>query len=337
MLQAENARLKRLLAERDLEIDTSFGSAQKKVVGLAAAREAAAREAAGQMIGGGMSERKACGWLKVRRKSYRYRRKKADSGKLIKRIRELALKHPRFGYRRIWALLVRAGELINVKRVYRLWRELKLALPKRRPRKARARPFIGIIPIATQANQIWTYDFVFDEAFSGSCSNTTLVSGRKLKMLTLIDEYTRECLAVEVDTSITSLKVRQILERVCLYRGFPKAIRSDNGSEFIGQAVGDWLKTKKIEPLFIAPGKPWQNGKCESFNGKLRDECLSREWFASLREARVVIETWRKFYNTGRPHSALGYLTPDEYREKAGFSSELKPNTLTNILAFQLG
>ena len=291
---------------------------------------AAAREAVGQMIGGGMSERKACRWLKVRRKSYRYRRKKADNANLGKRIKELALKHPRFGYRRIWALLVRAGELINVKRVYRLWRELKLALPKRRPRKARAKPQPGIMPKASAANQIWTYDFVFDEA----------VSGRKLKMLTLIDEYTRECLAVEVDTSITSLKVRQILERVCLHRGFPKAIRSDNGSEFIGRSVGDWLTSKAIEPLFIAPGKPWQNGKCESFNGKLRDECLSREWFASLREARVVIETWRRFYNTERPHSSLGYLTPFEFSRKASFSRELEFKTgtlLTKTLAFQLG
>ena len=288
---------------------------------------AAVREAAGRMIESGMSERKACGWLKVRRKSYRYRRKKADNGKLMKRIKELALKHPRFGYRRIWALLKRAGESINVKKVYRLWRELKLALPKRRPKKKRARPFIGIMPKALAANQVWTYDFVFDEA----------VSGRKLKMLTLIDEYTRECLAVEVDTSITSLKVRQILERVCLHRGFPKAIRSDNGSEFIGQAVGDWLKANNVEPLFIAPGKPWQNGKCESFNGKLRDECLSREWFRSLREARVVIETWRRFYNTERPHSSLGYLTPVEFREKASFFSKLKPKTLTKTLAFQLG
>jgi putative transposase len=282
------------------------------------------------MIGGGMSERKACRWLKVRRRSYRYRRKKADSAKLIKRIRELALKHPRFGYRRIWALLTRAGELINVKRVYRLWRELKLALPKRRPKKKRAKPFIGIMPKAEKANQIWTYDFVFDEA----------VSGRKLKMLTLIDEYTRECLALEVDTSITSLKVRQILERVCLERGFPKAIRSDNGSEFIGSAVNDWLQMNGIRPIFIAPGKPWQNGKCESFNGKLRDECLSREWFGSLREARVVIEIWRRFYNTERPHSALGYLTPFEFSRKAGFSRELEIKTgtfLTKTLALQLG
>ena len=167
------------------------------------------------MIGEGMSERKACRLLKVRRKSYRYRRRTPGPEKLAKRIKELALKHPRFGYRRIWALLRRAGELINVKKVYRLWRELKLALPKRRPKKKRAGPFAGIMPKAEAANRIWTYDFVFDES----------VSGRKLKMLTLIDEYTRECLAVEVDTSITSLKVRQILERVCLQRGFPSAIR----------------------------------------------------------------------------------------------------------------
>ncbi|MEO7658505.1 MAG: IS3 family transposase [Pyrinomonadaceae bacterium] len=288
------------------------------------------REAALSLIEKGISERKACTWLKVRRKSYRYRRKKADNAKLMKRIRELALKHPRFGYRRIWALLKRAGELINVKKVYRLWRELKLALPKRRPKKKRSRPFIGIMPIATKANQIWTYDFVFDEA----------VSGRKLKMLTLIDEYTRECLVVEVDTSITSLKVRQILERVCLQRGFPKAIRSDNGSEFIGRSVGDWLRENNVDPLFIALGKPWQNGKCESFNGKLRDECLSREWFGSLREARVVIETWRRFYNTERPHSSLGYLTPFEFSQKASFSRELETKTgpiLTKTLAFQLG
>jgi putative transposase len=288
------------------------------------------REAAGCLIEKGISERKACAWLKVRRKSYRYRRKKADNAKLMKRIRELALKHPRFGYRRIWALLKRGGESINVKKVYRLWREMRLALPKRRPKRKRSYPFMGIMPEALAANQIWTYDFVFDEA----------VSGRKLKMLTLIDEYTRECLAVEVDTSITSLKVRQILERVCRHRGFPKAIRSDNGSEFIGQAVGNWLMENNVDPLFIAPGKPWQNGKCESFNGKLRDECLSREWFGSLREARVVIECWRRFYNTERPHSSLEYLTPLEFSRKASFSRELqlKQGTfLTKTLAFQLG
>jgi len=135
-------------------------------------------------------------------------------------------------------------------------------------------------------------------------------------MLTLIDEYTRECLAVEVGVSITSEKVRQVLERVCREKGFPEMLRSDNGSEFIGQAVNNWLTENAIKPIFIEPGKPWQNGKGESFNGKLRDELLSREWFSSVREAQVVIESWRKFYNTQRPHSSLGYLTPSEFKER---------------------
>ena len=147
-------------------------------------------------------------------------------------------------------------------------------------------------------------------------------------MLTLIDEFTRECLAVEVGISIKSERVRKILQKVCLGKGFPEMIRSDNGSEFIGKAVGDWLTQNGIKPLFIAPGKPWQNGKGESFNGKLRDECLSREWFSSVKEAQVVIEGWRKFYNEERPHSSLEYLTPLE------FKSRMKNN---QSLAIQLG
>lgn len=135
-------------------------------------------------------------------------------------------------------------------------------------------------------------------------------------MLTLIDEFTRECLAVEVGVSIKSEKVRQVLQRVCSEKGFPEMIRSDNGSEFIGQAINNWLRANEIKPIFIEPGKPWQNGKGESFNGKLRDECLSREWFSSVREAQAVIENWRKFYNTERPHSSLGYLTPLEFKSR---------------------
>jgi putative transposase len=216
------------------------------------------------------------------------------------------MKHPRFGYRRIWAMLRRERLNINLKRVYRLWKQEKLNLPKKRVSKKRAKPTIGIVPKAEKANQVWTYDFVFDQR----------LSGRSLKMLTLIDEYTRECLAVEVGVSIKSEKVRQILRRVCLEKGVPEMIRSDNGSEFIGQAVNSWLAQNGIKPLFIEPGKPWQNGKCESFNGKLRDECLSREWFSSVREAQVVIEGWRKFYNDERPHSSLGYLTPSEFKSR---------------------
>ena len=135
-------------------------------------------------------------------------------------------------------------------------------------------------------------------------------------MLTLIDEFTRECPAVEVGVSITSERVRRILERVCFEKGQPELIRSDNGSEFIGKAVGDWLPQNGIKPLFIAPGKPWRNGKCESFNGKLREECLSREWFSSVKKAQTVIESWRKFYNERRLHSSLRYLTPLEFKSR---------------------
>ncbi len=253
-----------------------------------------------------ISERRGCRLVSLNRKSCRYRkRRRADTG-LIERLRRLALEQPRFGYRRIHALLGREGFEINLKRVHRLWKQERLSLPSRRPRKARAKTTVGIVPKAEKANQIWAYDFVFDQS----------LSGKSLKMLTLIDEYTRECLAVEVGVSIKSARVRQILEKVCVGKGFPEIIRSDNGSEFIGKAVGDWFEKNGVKPLFIEPGKPWQNGKGESFNGKLRDECLSREWFSSVKEAQVVIENWRKFYNEERPHSSLEYLTPLEFKSK---------------------
>lgn len=253
-----------------------------------------------------ISERRACCLVSLNRKSCRYQKRQRTDSELIKHLRRLAVEMPRFGYRRIYILLKREGFKINLKRVYRLWKQEKLGLPPRRPRKERAKTTVGIVPKAEKANQVWTYDFVFDQS----------LSGRSLKMLTLIDEYTRECLAVEVGISIKSERVRKILQKVCLKQGFPEMLRSDNGSEFIGQAVGDWLTQNGIKPLFIAPGKPWQNGKCESFNGKLRDECLSREWFSSVKEAQVVIENWRKFYNEQRPHSSLRYLTPLEFKSK---------------------
>ena len=178
------------------------------------------REAVAVMISVGMSERRSCGFMELRRKSYRYEPKQPDTGTLIERIKELAMKYPRFGYRRVWAMLRRAGMAINHKRVHRLWQLLGLALARKRPKRRRLGVSAGISPKAARANQIWTYDFVFDQ----------VVSGRKLKMLTLIDEYTRECLAVEVDGSITASKVMKVLERVCHKRGCPAAIRSDNGS-----------------------------------------------------------------------------------------------------------
>jgi putative transposase len=253
-----------------------------------------------------ISERQACRLVALNRKSCRYQKRRRTDGALIERLRELAMRNPRFGYRRIHALLKREGCRVNLKCIYRLWKQQNLSLPKKRPRKIRPRATVGIVPQATRANQIWTYDFVFDQS----------LSGKSLKMLTLIDEFTRECLAVEVGVSIKSERVRQILKRVCFEKGMPEVIRSDNGSEFIGKAVGDWLEKSGIKRLFIEPGKPWQNGKCESFNGKLRDECLSREWFSSVKEAQVMIEKWRKFYNEERPHSSLEYLTPLEFKSK---------------------
>lgn len=253
-----------------------------------------------------LSERRGCRLTGLNRKSHRYRQRRKPANKLIGLIRQFAVQHPRFGYRRIWACLRREGIKINLKKIYRLWKSEKLSLPKRRPRKPKAKPTIGIMPKAEKANQVWTYDFVFDQS----------LSGKSLKMLTLIDEYTRECLAVEVGVSMTGEKVRALLQRVCLEKGFPAMIRSDNGSEFSGQTVNQWLAENGIKPLFIEPGKPWQNGKCESSNGKLRDELLSREWFSSVKEAQVVIEDWRKFYNSERPHSSLGYLTPLEFKSK---------------------
>ncbi len=202
-----------------------------------------------------LSERCGCQLTGSNRKSHRYKQRRKPQKKLSRRIRQLAMKHPRFGYRRIWALLRREGIKVNVKKVYRLWRLEKLALPKRRPHKKRAKPTFGIMPKAEKANQVWTYDFVFDQS----------LSGKSLKMLTLIDEYTRECLAVEGGVSITSEKVRTILQRVCLEKGFPEMIRSDNGSEFIGQAVNTWLAEKGIKPVFIETVKFFRTRSSRSF------------------------------------------------------------------------
>ena len=253
-----------------------------------------------------ISERRGCRLISLNRKSCRYQKRLSTDEDLIQRLRQLAVEHPRFGYRRVHALLRRENFKINLKRVYRLWKQLDLSLPLKRPSKSRAKVVIGITPKAEKANQVWTYDFVFDQS----------LSGKSLKMLTLIDECTRECLAVEVGVSIKSERVRQILQRVCADKGKPELIRSDNGSEFIGKSVGDWLGQNGIKALLIEPGKPWQNVKGESFNGKLRDECLSREWFSSVKEAQAVIESWRKFYNEERPHSSLGYLTSVEFKSK---------------------
>ena len=217
-------------------------------------------------------------------------------------MRELSRLYPRYGYRRIQVFLERQGFKMSAQRAYRLWREAGLQLPRRRPRKrvASGRPR----PLAPQrANQVWAYDFVYDR-----CAN-----GQQLKCLTVIDEWTRQCLAIEVAGSIRSRHVIDVLSRLLSKHGAPTYLRSDNGPEFVSRAVIRWLHGSDIETAPIDPGKPWQNGTNESFNDKFRDECLSLEWFRSRAEAKVIIEAWRRHYNDVRPHSSLGNLTPREF------------------------
>lgn len=264
------------------------------------------RETARHMKTRGISLRRGCALLSIGHSSLRYRPRLARRERnqlLVARLRSIAKKHPRFGYRRAHALLGPTFAGVNVKRVHRLWREERLCVPVRHKRRRRsdrkeARPLE-----ATRPNHVWTYDFVFDH-----CAN-----GQRLKILTVTDEFTRESLALEVGTRLKSKGVIGVLERLFANRGVPAAIRSDNGPEFVAKAVQRWLERRHVQTAYIAPGSPWQNGYAESFNGRLRDECLNIEWFHNLAEAKVVIECWRKHYNEERPHSSLGYKTPQAF------------------------
>jgi putative transposase len=252
----------------------------------------------------GLSKRRACELLDVARSALTYRsvRDERDASPLAA-MRRLAAQYPRYGYRRIRIFLRREGHVMSRHRAHRLWRLAGLQLPRRRPRRRVATSRPRPLP-ATQANHVWAYDFMFDR-----CAN-----GQQLKCLTVIDEFTRECLAIDVAGSIRSTRVIEILSRLISERGAPRYLRSDNGPEFVSKAILEWLDAEQIETALIDPGKPWQNGADESFNGRFRDECLNLEWFRSRREAKVVIETWRQHYNAVRPHSSLDYRTPIEFR-----------------------
>ena len=250
--------------------------------------------------GKGLSQRRACTLIGVGRSALRYRSTKAEAdAPVLARMTALAAQYPRYGYRRIAIFLEREGHVMSFGRCHRLWRKAKLQVPRKRPRKriATGRPRPNA---PTSANQVWSYDFVFDW-----CAN-----GQQLKCLTLTDEWTKEGLAIEVDGRMRSGRVIEVLSRLVSERGAPLYLRSDNGPEFVSRALLKWIVGQGIGTALIDPGKPWQNGATESFNGKLRDECLSLEWFRSRAEAKVVIERWRKHYNEVRPHSSLGYLTP---------------------------
>lgn len=254
----------------------------------------------------GYSERRVCRALGVARSTVRFRPKVADfTRQLLGRILDLVREFPRYGYKRITAILRREGWRVNRKRVHRLWKQEGLRVPKR----ARKRRRLGCSENAchrhraTHKNHVWTLDFVWDV--------TEL--GRQLKFLAVVDEHTRECHAILVSRSIRALDVVELLEKLFAEHGVPGHLRVDNGPEFLAEELRSWLRRRGVTSLFIAPGSPWENGFGESFIGRLRDELLNRELFTSLLEAQVVTEDWRIHYNESRPHGALGYMTPKEF------------------------
>jgi len=249
-----------------------------------------------------LSERRACGLAGLGRSSYRYQRRKWDESGLRERLKKLAAERRRYGYRRLTVLLNRAGESVNHKRVYRLYREERLGV-RRRKRKRIGAVERQPLALPTHPNQRWSMDFVSDG----------LGDGRKFRSLNIVDDYSRECMAAEVDTSIPGRRVVRVLEQLGERRGLPQVLVTDNGPEFAGQALDVWAYQRGVKLHFIQPGKPIQNAFIESFNGKMRDECLNEHWFRNLSEARQTIEAWRKDYNEVRPHSALGNRTPQEF------------------------
>lgn len=252
----------------------------------------------------GYSERRACELVGVQRSTARYqpKRQPGEEG-LRERLRKLARRHQRYGYRRIAHLMRREGSPVNEKRVHRLWKAERLQVGRWKRQKRRYGPQGEVLEKAQHPNHVWSYDFAEDRTEKGRC----------LRMLMVLDEFTRECLAIEVGYSLNSEDVTQVLEWLFLLRGHPEHLRSDNGPELIAAAVQRWLAERACQAIYITPGSPWENPYVESFIGKLRDECLSRHLFASLGEAREIVEHWRQEYNRYRPHSALDYLTPVEF------------------------
>ena len=259
-----------------------------------------------------VSERRTCKLLEMDRSSYRYEPQPDRNATLRQELIALARQKPRYGYRRLGVLLGRGGYRVNHKRLYRIYCGEHLAVLRlKRKRLARR-----AVPVATlsRANQEWAMDFVMDG----------LATGRAVRLLTMVDNYTRECLAIEVDSCLSSRRVTRVLEWVIEQRGAPEAIRCDNGPEFTSRHFLSWCEQRRIGLVHIQPGRPMQNGHVESFNGRLRDECLNANWFATLADARTKIEAWRQDYNEQRPHSSLDYQTPREFataesRREQGF------------------
>jgi putative transposase len=268
-----------------------------------------------------VSERRACRAVDQPRSTQRYVGRRASGDRpLLERMVVLSKDNPRYGYRRVWALLRREGWPVNKKRILRLWREEGLKVPEKQRKRRRLSEGASENGCtrrrAEQKDHVWSYDFVMDRT----------ENGRRLKMMPVVDEYTRECLSVEVERSITAEDVVATLGRLFRQRGEPTFIRSDNGPEFIAEAVKHWLELSEVQTLYIEPGSPWENAYSETFISRLGDELLKREMFTSLPEAKVLVEEHRSYYNHKRPHSALGYRTPVEFRalcESAGVDADL--------------
>ena len=251
-----------------------------------------------------LSERRACALVGLGRSTCRYRPRRQAWPMLRDRLRTLAAERRRFGYRRLHVLLRREGFLVNLKRIYRLYTQEGLTV-RRRKRRRRVPRGVPRLPAPTRINERWSLDFVLD----------VLDDGRRFRILTVVDDFTRTCLAIDVDTSIGGRRVAQVLQRLIETRGTPARLVTDNGPEFISRALDAWPYAHGIELHFIEPGKPNQNAYVESVNGRMRDECLNEHWFMSLGQARETIETWRQDYNAVRPHSAWGDIPPEEFEQ----------------------
>ncbi|WP_155402205.1 IS3 family transposase [Ralstonia solanacearum] len=300
-LEQENNKLKRLLAESMLD-----NAALKDLLSRKLASPQAKREAVQiLMTEHAMGVTRACGLVGISRSLFHYEpRRRVDDEALTGRMMAIAAQKRRYGYRRIHVLLQREGWLANHKRIWRLYSKAGLSVRKRR-RKRIAAVERKPLPVPTGPNQSWSMDFVSDG----------LAYGRQFRCLNVVDDYTRECVAIEVDTSLPGLRVKQVLERLKEMRGLPASITVDNGPEFAGKVLDAWAYEAGVTLSFIRPGKPVENAYIESFNGRFRDECLNEHWFVSMRHARQLIEEWRIEYNTERPHSSLGYLTPAQFAQ----------------------
>lgn len=276
----------------------------------APARRALVRD----MVGQGLSERRALAVVCMSASAYRYQPQPDRNVELRERILALAQRYKRYGVGMIHLKLQQAGLVVNYKRIERLYQEARLQVRRRKRKKV---PVGERQPLLrpTAANQVWSMDFVFDRT----------AEGRVIKCLTIVDDGTHEAVAIETERSISGQMLTRVLDRLALTRGLPKVIRTDNGKEFCGKAMVIWAHQQGVDLRLIEPGKPNQNAYVESFNGRLRDECLNEHWFTNLLQARTVIETWRREYNEERPKKALGGLTPTAYAEQMAKSDTVAP------------